>query len=53
MATHAERGFRARIASRLARRGAETGHEARGMRDIRHVGGGRADVLGSDVTAPE
>ena len=48
-----ERGLRARIAARPPRRGTEAGHVARGARNVRHVGDGRADVLGGDVTAPE
>src|SRR5438477_1613457 len=50
---HAERGLRRGIAARLARPAPESGHEARRARDTRHVGRGRADVLGGHVAPPE
>src|SRR5881394_3715843 len=50
---HAERGLRRGIAARLARRAPESGHEARRARDTRHVGRGRADVLGGHVAPAE
>src|SRR5205823_3194721 len=50
---HAERGLRRGIAARLARCAPESSHEARRARDTRHVGRGRADILGGHVAPAE